>query len=278
MAIHDTRATDAEADERNLRNEQRLVQPGSAGGPAPKAVIDPEDENDDVALQRIVDHSREQKEEEPGVRLEPRLYQVEDGWMELYDGKQFYFRRTAEQMVEMLELDNIAHALANCCRYGGHTRQFYSVAEHSRIMADYVMFHMREQFPDQRDRALAALTVLHHDDAEHIIGDMPRPLKEEFPLFKEYERTIDQAVALKFGTIYPFPPWLKDMDTRILVDEREQCMSRSGHDWGCDKLDPLGIEVEFHAPWVAKQLFLRRHAHLSLIASLAHHGIPDAGC
>ena len=46
--------------------------------------------------------------------------------------------RPLEPRVEDIHIEDIARALANICRYAGHVRHFYSVAEHSFRVCDKV--------------------------------------------------------------------------------------------------------------------------------------------
>jgi hypothetical protein len=182
----------------------------------------------------------------------PRLYQVEDGWIETYTGQQFFFKHAADQEIRLAD---VAHSLSMQCRYNGHTLRFYSVAEHAVLLA----------LAAERDgrTPLECLTMLHHDDGEYIISDLPRPIKVLLPAFKAAEAQVETAVARAFGTIYPFPDWLKDMDTRALVDERRQAMSASGHEWGTDGMEPVGIVLRFWGPSEAKEMFLWMHNRLA---------------
>ena len=58
------------------------------------------------------------------------------------------------------DIDDIAHSLAHICRYSGQCRAFYSVAEHSILVADTV--------------AEFGYEALLHDSAEAFIGDVTR--------------------------------------------------------------------------------------------------------
>ncbi len=183
-------------------------------------------------------------------------YQVEDGWIGLYGGGAIHFADPAQ---DEIHLEDVAHSLSQLCRFNGHTRRFYPVAEHACLMSDWVM---AQPWATPRD----GLTALHHDDAEYVIGDMARPVKVTMPQFKAAEVVLDEALARRFGTEYPFPPWLKILDSRIIKDEKLAVMRPTTLDWGVDGLEPLGIEfwrVLGRFPYVTKRRYLRRHHRLT---------------
>jgi len=66
-----------------------------------------------------------------------------------------------------VDLEDIAIALSNLCRFGGRCRQFYSVAQHSLWVADQV----KELRPELE------LCALLHDAAEAYVGDVVSPIK-----------------------------------------------------------------------------------------------------
>lgn len=64
-------------------------------------------------------------------------------------------------------IEDIAHALAAVSRFGGHTKEAYSVAQHSIFVAALV----------ERDHPHLALHALLHDAAEAYLGDAIRAFK-----------------------------------------------------------------------------------------------------
>jgi 5'-deoxynucleotidase YfbR-like HD superfamily hydrolase len=167
--------------------------------------------------------------------------------METYTGKQFFILNPT---LDSIDIVDIAHSLSMQCRYNGHTQKFYSVAEHSCILHDYAL----EQLDDDK----LAFEILLHDASEAYMCDIPRPLKLELPDYQAIERSIEALIAQKFGLEYPHPQAIKDLDTRILRDERLQIMSKSGHVWNNDKYEPLGVDIHGWLPKKAEKEFMYR--------------------
>ena len=165
-------------------------------------------------------------------------------WMETYTGRKFY---PFDPKPEDIDIRDIAHALAMTCRYNGHTKFHYSVAQHSVLVARHVA----------RGERLRALL---HDAAEAYIGDMIRPLKKspQMQTFLWLEAKVEAAIATKFDLPQPLCHGsIKEADNRILLDERAALLSDSGHDWaGMDGLEPLGVCIEEWSPKKAKREFM----------------------
>lgn len=176
---------------------------------------------------------------------ETKFYQVEDGWMETFSGQKFHFGAPTP---ESIHINDIAHALSNLCRYGGHTRKFYSVAEHCCLMSDWVL--------SSGHSPQVALEALMHDATEAYLVDMPRPIKHKLPGYRAIEDGLARAIADRFYLTCPSLMLIHEADSRILVDERAQAMSDSGHNWGMDGLAPLGVTLKFWEPHAAETEFL----------------------
>ena len=125
------------------------------------------------------------------------------GWLLTHSGGQWW---PTDPRPEDCRLEDVAHALAHLCRYVGHVRRFYSVAEHS--------VHVSYMVPKE-----LALEALLHDAAEAYIADIPRPLKRALPDYQRIERLNDLAVRTAFGLPHEEHPVVKEADTRILKTE-----------------------------------------------------------
>ncbi len=167
-------------------------------------------------------------------------------WLETMKGSVFRYDKIS---CNKILIEDIAQALSMQCRYNGLTTRFYSVAEHCKLLANYA--HYKLGLSPQ-----ICLTILLHDASETYMGDMVGPLKQMFPKFKEMENKIDALVAKTFGTIYPFPDIVKELDSRICVDEHKQAFPYSTKTWGFDHLEPLNISLDFSSPSKAHGAFV----------------------
>lgn len=105
--------------------------------------------------------------------------------------------------IEDIDVEDIANSLSRQCRFGGHLRWFYTVAEHSLRVA--------KELPDE-----LKLTGLLHDAAEAYLLDIPRPVKMRIPGYKDAEENLLKIIMEKFGGIYPLPELVTKIDNEIL--------------------------------------------------------------
>lgn len=167
-----------------------------------------------------------------------------------FTGKTFY---PLAPRFEDIDIRDIAHSLAQQCRWTGHTKRFYSVAQHS--------VHVSERVP-----VAAALSGLLHDAQEAYCSDLSRPLKHDTPMGREYmkiEEVLERAIAEKFKIEFPHPSVVKLADDRILWTEMRDLMEGKWDDRWVKKFDPY---PETLTPWSseeAERRFLQRFAELT---------------
>lgn len=150
----------------------------------------------------------------------------------------------AEPTPEQVHIEDIAHALSNTCRFSGHVRSFYSVAQHCVL----VSLHC-----DLED----ALWGLLHDAAEAYLIDMPTPVKRALSVYGYWETQIQRIVCEKFGLHPDMPPSVQHADGRLLATEaRDLCHPN----WSTllAHHQPLDARIEPWTPAQAKRLFLFR--------------------
>lgn len=140
----------------------------------------------------------------------------------------------SEPDAELIDPRDIAHALANICRFNGHTHAFYSVAQHSCIVADLV--------PDEHK-----LAALLHDATEAYIGDMVRPLKRFMFVYQHLEETIWQSICTRFQVDTELPKSVLLADLTALATERRDLMPAHHAEWEC--LQGIEPTADVIKPW-----------------------------
>jgi hypothetical protein len=172
-----------------------------------------------------------------------------NGWVQTFSGGKIW---PLEPRVEDVRIEDIAHALSMICRYGGATRHFYSVSEHS-VLVSYLV---EPEF---------AREGLLHDAAEAYLGDVVRPLKRQdtFTAYIEAEQRLEAVIAQKFGlrTDPATHAAVKEFDDRILVDETRALMHTPelyrDRPW-FQNLAPTDAAILCYPPQRAEMLFLLR--------------------
>jgi hypothetical protein len=116
---------------------------------------------------------------------------------------------------KLILLPDIAHALSNQCRFGGHVREFHSVAQHCVEAANL----LRMEGP------YIQLAGLLHDATEAYLVDVPKPIKYRLPEYIKAEERLMEAIAKKFGVPLNYFDMVHDSDGEALAIEALTLMS-----------------------------------------------------
>lgn len=181
-------------------------------------------------------------------------------WFQSYKGKRLFPLRPS---VSDVDIEEIAHALAMKCRFNGHCSHFYSVAQHSVMVSQFV----------PRELALPGLL---HDAGEYMLPDVVTPVKHQLKGFAEIEEGVLDAVFKKFGILAVRSDEaamraIKVADLQVLAIEARDLMPNKPEDWriGYDA-DPY-IEISPWGPEEAKEKFLARYHQVLELALHSNH-------
>lgn len=191
------------------------------------------------------------------IRLAERLKlaslppEARESWMQTFTGRRFY---PYAPQVDDVCIEDIAHALSMLCRYGGHCLRFFSVAEHSILVADW----LKAQGYDARMQMHGLL----HDATEAYLVDMPRPIKKYLRGYNELEASLWSVIAVAFGMDAELPEPVKAADDAVLMAERNQNMRLTPELWTIN-VAPADVTLQCADPGVVEFWFLERFKEIN---------------
>ena len=103
---------------------------------------------------------------------------------------------------ELIDIEDIAHALAMLCRANGHFKTFYSVCQHS--------INCMREAAARGYSPKVQLGCLLHDASEAYLSDVTRPVKAELPQYKLIEEPLQEVI------------WNKWLDAPLTEQEYKQ--------------------------------------------------------
>lgn len=173
-------------------------------------------------------------------------------YIETATGRRFYIDRPEFHM------DEIAHALGHQCRYTGHSKRFYSVAEHS-VLVSRIMRYLDLGDPFEG---------LMHDAAEAYLSDIAAPWKALLPDYKKLEARIELPLRQKYGLNPVMSDGCRRADWLALFIEARVLIPSQAADW----IAPPGIkeqaatltnfQIEMWKPDIAGALFLHEFVQM----------------
>jgi hypothetical protein len=169
-------------------------------------------------------------------------------WILTATGRHFSYTDPRPEDIHILD---IAQGLANEARYNGHTRAFYSVAQHAWLASRIVP-------------AEHALEALLHDSSEAYCKDIPRPLKQLLPDYQAIEERVETIIRARFDLPGAMSPAVKHADLVLLATERRDLMPDDATPWQIlANIEPLPRKIIAMQPSRAQAIFLKRYVELT---------------
>ena len=141
-------------------------------------------------------------------------------------------------------IGDIAHGLAHQCRFNGQTNKFYSVAQHSVLVASILPRELR-------------LAGLLHDASEAYLGDVVQPLKDLLPEYQSIETNFCEVLGARFGVNLQHNDAIRHADLVVLATERRDLMPMDNADWSSIAgITPLSRSIKPKSPEAASAQFM----------------------
>lgn len=185
-------------------------------------------------------------------------------WIRTASGGRFY---PLDPRPREISIEDVAHALSNLCRFTGHVREFYSVAQHCVLVSRWVEeVAILGGASDEEARALA-LEALLHDATEAYLNDVSTPVKRQADLagYRAAEERLRLAIVERFGLPREESPLVKEGDRALLVAEARDLLPG-----GTEGFEAYVPSVEWSvrpiwpmSPKLARAAFLGRYQELT---------------
>lgn len=183
--------------------------------------------------------------------------------IQTYTGRKFW---PLDPRPEDVCIEDIAHALSLKCRFGGHCKQFYSVAQHSVLVCNTLNANGGRRSPE------LLMQGLMHDAAEAYMPDIASPIKDSIfvRIGSTYAdiRIIEYRISTAIWKVLGIPNTyitdieiIKKADLAMLHRERLELM-HGGFEWEGLVEPPSNEQILTIAPWESERWFLDTYESL----------------
>ncbi len=184
--------------------------------------------------------------------------------LKFHEGKNWIFTHSGIQVflanpsIEMIDLDDIAHAQSLLCRFNGQCNKFHCVGEHASLVADEVLRKTGD--------VMLARSALMHDSPEAYLGDVTGPLKDMLLVYDILESRFEEVIKKRFNLEYAFDhPQIKLSDYEVFFTEADHLFDFKYEPWGREGR-AANVKIVGHSPQRAKERFLEMANRLGICA------------
>lgn len=143
-----------------------------------------------------------------------------------YDSGQFW---VDDPNIKDISFEEITHAISLNVRFNGHTNIFWSVAQHSLLVAEIASNIYNSKYVSTTDlsKDKLELLALTHDFSEAYMSDIVRPFKKQLANYLVYEDNVQNEIykAIELDDISKYEEIVKEADTLALSVEANTLMN-----------------------------------------------------
>jgi 5'-deoxynucleotidase YfbR-like HD superfamily hydrolase len=139
-----------------------------------------------------------------------------ESWLQTGSGRRVPVLNPQADDIDIIDIIN---SISKLCRFNGHCSEFYSVAQHCVLGADFILAEW--------DDVELAKEFLLHDATESYVGDMIRPVKIHVRQFLDIEDRFTTAISTKFDLPLEMTSRCKEVDNIMVTWEKRDLLPNS---------------------------------------------------